>query len=97
MNTIMEYLTGALGLNTVLAERYYKQITKYDDIKAEFEACIANDRFPDEGLTIEGFAVKDIAEMAPFMNYLGVYNFMVSLRDEPEKAKRAISEGFKIK
>lgn len=97
MELIMEYLTETLKQKKVLAERNFNRITKHDDIKNEFESCIKDGNIPDEGIIVEGYSAKDIQKLAPFMNWLGIYNFLISLRDKPEEAKQSIEVGFKIK
>jgi len=32
--------------------------------------------------------------LAPFMDGVGIYNFLITLRERPENAKRIIAEGF---
>ena len=97
MELIMEYLTETLKQKKVLADRNFNRITKYEDLKDEFEACIKSGSIPNDGIIVEGYSAKDIQTLAPFMNWLGIYNFLISLRDDPEKAKQNIEDGFKIK
>ena len=97
MDIIMDYLIETLKQKKILAERNFKRISEHKDIKAEFETCIKNNQIPEDGITIGGYTAKDIRKLAPFMNYLGIYNFLVSLRIDPENAKKSIENGFKIK
>ena len=97
MDILMHYLTETLNQKRMLAERNYKRISEFEDIRAELEACIQNHRIPDDGVTVEGYSAKEIRKLAPFLNDLGVYNFLISLRVDPEKAKKQIEEGFIIK
>lgn len=48
------------------------------------------------GVSVEGYTAKKISELAPFMNAVGIYNFLVLLREQPEKAKVYITEGFPV-
>jgi hypothetical protein len=97
MDSVNKYLLEVLGQSSAVAEKNRKDIAKYDDIKNEFVYCIENDSFPDEPIAVEGYSSKDIQNMAPFMNYLGIYKFLISLRENPDEAKQIIKEGFKIK
>ncbi|MDR2546410.1 MAG: hypothetical protein LBC96_02730 [Lachnospiraceae bacterium] len=49
---------------------------------------------PSFPVTIEGYTAAAISALAPFMDGVGVYNFMVTLRERPDNAKRIIAEGF---
>jgi len=98
MNKIMEYLLNEKQMTEVVATRTEVKLTKHDDIRQEFEIWLKSRSYKkDNPLTIDGYTAKDIADIAPFMDGLGVFTFMVTLRDEPEKAKEYIDEGFKRK
>jgi hypothetical protein len=85
-------------MTEINAARAEQKIAKHADIRAEFEVWIASKSYPpDNPLTIGGYTAEDIFALAPFMDGLGVYNFMVTLREEPDKAKGYIESGFKRK
>lgn len=94
MEQILNYLTNELHQSERIASRNAAKLCKYDDIKAEFLAWVDTKSFSDSGLVIEGYNAKNISELAPFMNGVGVYNFMVTLRDNPELAHETIAAGF---
>lgn len=48
-------------------------------------------------MEIGGYTAKTIHEIAPQLVGIGVYNFLVTLRDDPEGAKEIIDEGFVVK
>jgi hypothetical protein len=94
----MEYLLNEKQMSAVAAARTEKKISKYDDIRKEFELWIENKTYnADNPLVIGGYSAKDIYNLAPFMDGLGVFNFMVTLRDDPARAKEYIDGGFKRK
>jgi len=98
MNTIMTYLLKEKQMTEIVAARTEKKISKHEDIRKELEHWIESKSFnADSPLTIGGYTAQDIHNLAPFMDGLGVYNFMVTLRDEPGKAKEYIDGGFKRK
>lgn len=94
MEQILNYLITELQQSERIANRNATKLCKYDDIKEEFLAWIDNKEFSDSGLVIEGYNAKKISELAPFMNGVGVYNFLVTLRDNPELAHETIAAGF---
>lgn len=96
--TIMKYLIDEKAMKPVVAERNLKKVTRYEDIAQEFEEWIKTRKYKGEGaLRVEGYTAADICRMAPFMDGLGVFNFLVTLRDQPEKAKQYIAQGFPMK
>jgi uncharacterized membrane protein len=98
MSTITEYLLNEKKMTKIIAERTEGKISKYDDIRKEFEFWITNKTYNKESpLVVGGYSAQDIFKLAPFMDGLGVFNFMVTLRDDPVKAKEYIDGGFKRK
>lgn len=97
MNDMINYMISNLEMTEKTAKRNAKKISKYDDIKEEFKKYMISQSFPVGGLAVEGHTASEIHNMAPFMNEVGVYNFLVSLRDCPEMAKKIISDGFPLK
>ena len=98
MSIIREYLLNKKQMTEVIAARAEQKVSKYEDIRQEFEAWIQNRAYnTDNPLSVGGYTAQDINKLAPFMDGLGVFNFMVTLRDEPAKAKEYIEGGFKRK
>ena len=94
MEQILNYLMTELQQSERMANRNATKLCKYDDIKEELLTWIETKEFSDSGLVIDGYNAKKIAELAPFMNGVGVFNFMVTLRDNPEIAHETIAAGF---
>ena len=85
-------------MTEVVATRIVKKLSKHEDICAELEAWIINRNYStDNPLIVGGYTAQDIHNLAPFMDGLGVFNFMVTLREDPVKAKEYIDGGFKRK
>lgn len=95
MEKIIQYFIQEKGVTEVVAKILSKTLSKYSDIKREFEYWIDNRDFnaPD-AIAINGFTAKKINDIAPFLDAAGVYNFMVTLRDNPTKAQEYIKNGF---
>lgn len=94
MERIITYLVETLNQTERAAKRNFVKLSKYDDIKTEFENWIETQQFSEQGLQVEGYNALKISELAPFMNGVGVYNFLVTLRDDPNTAKQIIADGF---
>jgi hypothetical protein len=98
MNVITEYLLKEKHMIDIVAAMTEKKVSKYDDIRGEFESWIKNKSYnTDNPLAVCGYTAQDIYNLAPFMDGLGVFNFMVTLREDPAKAKEYIDNGFKRK
>jgi hypothetical protein len=94
----MEYLLNEKEMTEAVATKTEKKVSKYEDIRQELEAWIKNRVYStDNPLVVGGYTAQGIHGLAPFMDGLGVFNFMVTLRDDPAKAKEYIDEGFKRK
>jgi len=98
MEKIIDYLVNECERKPAVAVKVASPLEKHDDIRAELEGWLDSREFPKEDpITIEGYTAEKIFELAPFMNGVGVYNFMITLRERPDNAKRIIAEGFKRK
>ena len=94
-NTVLKYCVEELQVSPSEAERLFKKVSKYEDIYSEFLNWLSNRTYTD-GIRIGGYSSERIHELAPNLSGIGVYNFMVFLRDNPELAGKIIQSGFKI-
>ena len=93
-NKVLEYCTKELQVSPEEAERLFKKVTKYEDIYSEFLSWIDNRKYTNE-IIVGDYSSEQIYELAPGLSGIGVYNFMVTLRDNPELAREIIQSGFK--
>ena len=94
---IYDYLIKEKHKTPIAAQILSAKVCKYEDIKTDFLKWLKVRNYDyDAPLSVSGYTAKDIVKMAPFMDGIGVYTFMVTLRDEPEAAEGYIKEGFKI-
>ncbi len=95
MELIRKYLEEEKKMSSVILERTIAKIERHTDIAEEFKFWIETKEYKtDTPLRIEGYTAEEIFKMAPFLDGLGVFNFLVTLREQPEKAKAQISAGF---
>ena len=98
MEKIVKYLVNACNQKPEVAAKIASPFERHVDIRAELEKWLEREEYPQENpLMVEGYTAEMIAKLAPFMDGVGVYNFMVTLRERPENGKRIIAEGFKRK
>ncbi len=68
------------------------------DIAEEFSEWLDTQQYRSENaLCIRGYTAARIAEMAPFLDGAGAFNFLITLREKPDKAEKYILDGFKRK
>jgi hypothetical protein len=95
MEKVINYLINERNQKPEVAAKIALPFKKHDDIRTELEKWIEQQKYlRDNPLTIEGYTAEKISKLAPFMDGVGVYNFMVTLRERPDNAKRIIAEGF---
>ena len=95
MEKIINYLVNERNQKQEVAAKIASPFERHDDICVELENWIERREYTrDNPLMVEGYTAKMISELAPFMDGVGVYNFMVTLRERPENGKRIIVEGF---
>ena len=90
---------GARGLmcrrHFFIEDKLYK-LKKHSDIAAEFEYWIQNKQYRND-VSVEGYTVTDVASMSHYLNGEGAFMFLIELRENPEKAKQKMRNGFKIR
>ncbi len=95
MKEIIDYLVNEKGVTMIVATVLAKSFEKYPEIKQEFISWIKERNFKEEdAIKIEGYTAKRIHEIAPELDASGVYQFMITLRENPQKAKEYIQKGF---
>jgi len=98
MEKIMSYLVNTHNQNPEVAAKIASPFEKHGDIRFELENWIERQTYPQNNpLMIEGYTAEAISRLAPFLDGVGVYNFMVTLRERPENANRIIAGGFSRK
>jgi hypothetical protein len=95
MEKIINYLVNECHQKPETAVKITLPFEKHDDIRAELEQWIEQRSYPrDHPLMVEGYTAEMISRLAPFMDGVGVYNFLVTLRERPDNGKRIITQGF---
>lgn len=93
---VIKYCINDLKVNEKEAERLFGVVSKFEDIYAEFLNWLETHEFSDE-FKVSNYSPLDIHKLAPRFNGIGVYNFLVTIREEPELAEEIIRTGFIVK
>jgi len=95
MEKILNYLTEIRNVKPTVATKICSSFEQHNDILSELYYWIDTQMFPqDNPIIINGYTAEKIASLAPFMDGVGVYNFMITLRERPEYAEKTIADGF---
>ena len=95
MDEIRDYLVLNKNMSDVILEKTLTKLNKHMDIVDEFKKWIKTQKYEiDNPICIEGYTAKDIYNLAPFLDGLGVFNFLITLRENPDRAKAEIAAGF---
>ena len=91
-----KYLITERKVTGGLMFKMIDKIQKYDDIYDEFCYWLEKRDYNKENpIKVAGYTAKQIFELNPKLDGIGVYNFLITLREEPERAKEYIDSGFK--
>lgn len=96
MNKFIEQYYKDAHVMPLLLKKKMAAFEKHPDIAGEFEYWIKNKQYC-EGICVEGYTAKAIAELSSFMDGEGAFLLLIELRETPDKAKQRIAAGFKLK
>ncbi len=90
---ITEYILHHMKLSQTRAEKSYEKIARYADIRKEFYQYIMDDEvFASNPIRVEGLSAQHLATNFP-LSPLGAYNYLIYLREMPEKALADLKAG----
>jgi hypothetical protein len=96
MDQIKKYLIEA-GLDEDFVKRKVLTYSKHPDIAEEFSDWIRSGHYRDNGLEVQGYTAKQLAELSQYLVGEASFSMMIMLRENPKKALSKIKGGFKVK
>lgn len=94
---ITEYILHHMKLSQTRAEKSYEKIARHADIRKEFYQYIMDDEeFTPNPIKVEGYTAQHLATNYP-LSVLGAYNYLIYLREMPEKALADLKAGLPTK
>ena len=81
----------------VVRKMLAKKVLKYEDIAADFAQWYERRDYRNCEVEERGWTAQRIYNQSPQLDGIGVFNFLVTLRDSPQAAEEIISEGFTIR
>ena len=94
--SINEYYSKT-KLDKRLVDRKLELFEKHLDIMFEFEYWLDTRQYKPNGVLVEGYSAKDLAQTSIFLDGEAAFAFLIELRENPEKALKQIAKGFKMK
>ena len=100
-DTAIKYFTEELGEKNSRAEEMYLKLEKHPDILNEFGYYLTKREFPVENngaVIIGGYSAKKLSEtVGSKLTPIGIYNYLIYLREEPEEALSNLQKGLPVK
>ena len=83
---IFDYLISEGDSDFTTMNLLYTVMERHEDLLEELCQCVRQDNFDiNNPVVVKGHTAKTIYAQAPFMNYMGVYLCMASLREQAEE------------
>ena len=95
MEDIEKYLNETARLDPRSKELLLSRLAKHPDIQTEFQNVIQTGTIPENGVASGEWTAQKISEQLPHLKTHIVYEFLIGLRDEPERYNNYISRGAK--
>lgn len=89
---LKDYLRTVSEYSEQRINRIVEKLKTHGDIFFEFYDYVLYEKFVDDGITIEGFTAEYLANNYP-LSPLGAYNYLIYLREMPEKALADLKAG----
>lgn len=98
MNDIIRQFYEKNNLPKPIVEQKVAAFRRHSDIAEEFEQWITDRTYKaQDAVTIEGYTAKKLSELSEYLNGDGAFVLLIELREQPEKARKRITNGFKYK
>jgi len=94
-NEIMDYFVNELGETPRRAQEMCSKLERHPDIANEFRSWLKGRSFPSENencVTVEGYCARKLSETT-YLEPIGVYNYLIYLRENPKDALLSLKKG----
>ena len=97
MSKIIETFYTENNIPAFLLKQKMNAFEKHKDIASEFEYWIEHKSYMANGCIIEGYSASQLAAITEYLDGESAFLLLIELRENPQKAKKRISDGFKRK
>jgi hypothetical protein len=93
---IKDYLCTVSDYSEKRLSSIITKLLTHKDIYFEFYDFVLYEQFPEDAIVVEGFSAQQLATNYSLLP-LGAYNYLIYLREEPEKALADLKAGLPTK
>lgn len=93
---IISYFVNVLEYSEKVAEEGYAKFSRHQDILEEFLNWLRQVKYESKDgnkVCVEGYTAKELHEKFDFLTPIGVYNYLIYLREDPQNALANIAKG----
>ena len=96
IQTIRNYYDGIKDTELYVNSKI-ETLKRHPDIMEEFVYWIENGSYKSNGVEVEGYTAEKLAQQSRYLVGEGSFLLLIELRERPDKARRMIAGGFKMK
>lgn len=97
MSKVIENYYKQANVMPLLLKQKMTKLQRNADIMGEFEYWIEHKQYVRNGVSVEGYTARSLAELSDYTDGEAAFMLLIELREAPERALRRIKNGFKIK
>jgi hypothetical protein len=91
-DVISTYLRDVAGYTEKNLAMALEKLSRHEDIAEELAVAIEAGDFPEDAIVVEGHTARKLSDTT-YLSLIGVYNYLIYLRDKPTEALAALSKG----
>lgn len=97
MSKVIENYYKQANVMPLLLKQKMNKLQRNADIMGEFEYWIEHKQYVRNGVSVEGYTARSLAELSSYTDGEAAFMLLIELRETPDRALRRIKNGFKIK
>lgn len=98
MSNVIETFYKDNNIPEFLLKQKMAKFENNPDVAGEFEYWIKNKKYKQqETVVVEEYTAEKISQLSEYMDGEGAFMLLIELRENPDRAKKRIEEGFKYK
>lgn len=98
MNEIIKKYYENIDMIPVIVQQNLEKLERNPDIAEEFEYWIQNKMYNQENVvTVEGYTAESISKLSRYLEGESSFMLLIELRENPDRARKRIKKGFKVK
>jgi len=98
MSSIIEEYYAQAKVMPIIMKQKLSKLQQHTDISLEFEYWIKNGIYRiADCVSVNGYTAQKLSVLSEFVDGEAAFMLLIELRENPERAKRRVSEGFRLK